>query len=57
MATLVKAKVQALGKEQVMMVGVISHLPYNLAMGTDFPLTEGWTQRKGMRTRLLRWWK
>lgn len=35
--TLLKAHTK--GKEQIIVAGVISHLPCNLAMGTDFPLT------------------
>lgn len=38
MVTLVKAKIQAQGKDQVMVVGVIPNLPCNLMIETDFPL-------------------
>lgn len=43
---LVKAGVQTEGKEQVTVGRSNPNLPCNLMTGTDFPLIEGWTQKK-----------
>lgn len=43
MVPLVKARTEAQGNEQIMVVGVIPNLTCDLVIGTDFPLAEGWT--------------
>lgn len=50
MVTLVKAK-QLQGKEHIMVVGMIPNMPHNVIMRTDFPFTESWTWRKGVKKR------